>query len=594
MMMEHHIVRRWTCAILVLAATCWVSEAAFAQVVGDPAPVPPKTGGLAGMYYNNTGNNAAGLGPPPLPPPGSPIGTANNGLSVLFLSRIDGPVSFDFQATPPPGVNNTPTPADHFTVVWEGFVIAPANGSLSFATRADDGMRLWVNDLTANPPPINMWAQGGERQSNTVTLTGLTLGQKIPVRFEMYENEGGAVGRLWWEAAGGATPDVAIPAANLAPPDGPAAPTGLTAVATPGATAQVALNWNAPAGATGYILSRSVNGGPMQVYQLLTTNAYNDTAVAFGTQYTYLVQATSTGGQAIGTASGTVSVTPPTISASPLTGLQTSETGATAPFNLILNVALAFGQTVTFTLTSSEPLEGFVGGGGQASAASITFDVTPPTAAGYPAGFQIPITVTGRDDSIADPNNAYQIDITATSTQANLAGQTIPSVQLINVDDDVPGIFINQTAGLVTSESGGTASFTVSLATQPSAPVTMTLTSSNTSEGTVSTATVTFAVTAGAPNGWNFPQQVTLMGVDDSVLDFQVPYTIVTGDLQSADGNYSGMTVVDISAVNLDNEAIPTLPTVWGGGSGGCGATGLEVGILLALAALCRRRRSTK
>ena len=586
--------RRATWAILVLASTCWVSEAVFAQVVGDPAPVPPKTGGLAGMYYNNTGNGGTGLGPPPLPPPGSPMGTANNGLSVLFLSRIDGPVSFDFQATPPAGVNNTPGVADHFTVAWQGFVIAPAAGSLSFATRADDGMRLWVNDLTANPPPINVWGQGGERQSNTVTIAGLTAGQRIPVRFEMYEHEGGAVGRLWWEAAGGATPDVAIPAVNLAPPDGPAAPTGLTAVATPGATAQVAVNWNAPAGATGYILSRSVNGGPMQVYQLLTTNAYNDTAVAFGSSYTYQVQATSFGGQAIGTASGNVSVTPPTISASPVTGLQTSETGATAPFNITLNVALAFGQTVTFTVTSAEPLEGWVSGGGQGPAASITFDVTPPTAAGYPAGFVIPITVTGRDDSAADPNNAYQVNITATSTQANLTGQTIPSVQLINVDDDVPGIFINQTAGLITSDSGGTASFTVSLATQPSALVTMNLTSSNTAEGTVSTATVTFAVTAGGANGWNVPQQVVLTGMDDSVLDFQIPYTIVTGDLQSTDGDYSGMVVADISAVNLDNEAIPTLPVVWGGGGGGCGLSGLEVGLVLALAALRRRRRSSK
>src|SRR5262245_55226726 len=48
----------------ILFCTLWVSGSAIAQVVGDPAPVPPKTNGLAGTYYNNTGNNATGLGPP--------------------------------------------------------------------------------------------------------------------------------------------------------------------------------------------------------------------------------------------------------------------------------------------------------------------------------------------------------------------------------------------------------------------------------------------------------------------------------------------------------------------------------------------------
>ena len=49
----------------------------------------------------------------------------------------------------------------------------------------------------------------------------------------------------------------------------------------------------------------------------------------------------------------------------------------------------------------------------------------------------------------------------------------------------------------------------------------------------------------------------------------------------------------DVSAVNLDNEAIPALPHVWGGSSGsggGCGMLGLELGLTLGLAALWRRR----
>jgi len=44
--------------------------------------------------------------------------------------------------------------------------------------------------------------------------------------------------------------------------------------------------------------------------------------------------------------------------------------------------------------------------------------------------------------------------------------------------------------------------------------------------------------------------------------------------------------------VNIDNETIPPLDPVWGGssGGGGCGLLGLELGFVLGLAALRRRR----
>lgn len=577
----------WAAAFLACAAG--MAQPAIAQVVGDPAPVPPKTQGLAGTYYNNTGNNNTGLGPPPVPPPGSPIGTPNNGLSVLFLQRLDATVDFNFQTTPPPGVNNTPGAVDHTTVVWEGFVLAGAVGTYSFAVAADDGMRLWVNNLTVNPPPIDMWAQGGERPSNTIMFTTTTLNQRIPIRFEWYEHEGGAAARLRWDPTGAATAGTIIPATNLAPPDGPAAPT-LTAASVPGATPQVQLNWNAPAGATGYILSRGVNGGAMTVYQILPgagSTSFTDSGVSFGNTYQYIVQATSYGLVSIGPASATQNVTTPTISATPITGLQTNENGGTSVFNITLNVALAAGQSVTLTIQTLDVTEGQVSGGGQAQANSITIVEN----VARPAGYQIPITVTGLDDVIADPNTAYQVSVSATSTQTNLQGQTIPNIQLINVDNDTPGISVSRTGGLVTSENLTSDTFTVALTTQPSAPVTMTLTSSNPGEGTVSPGSITFNTAPGGANGWNVNQVVTVTGVDDAALDFAIAYTIITGNLSSGDGNYNTMTVPDVSVLNFDNEAIPSLPSVWGnGGGGGCGLTGLEVGLLIGLAALLGRR----
>ncbi|HPD13514.1 MAG TPA: C25 family cysteine peptidase, partial [Planctomycetota bacterium] len=55
-----------------------------------------------------------------------------------------------------------------------------------------------------------------------------------------------------------------------------------------------------------------------------------------------------------------------------------------------------------------------------------------------------------------------------------------------------PGIIVQPTSGLKTTEAGGTAQFTVALATQPTANVTIGLSSSDPSEGTVSPTSLTF------------------------------------------------------------------------------------------------------
>ena len=130
------------------------------------------------------------------------------------------------------------------------------------------------------------------------------------------------------------------------------------------------------------------------------------------------------------------------------------------------------------------------------------------------------------------------------------------------------------------------------------------LSSSNALEGTVSPATLRFTPT-GNPvydpvtgvGNWNVPHVVTVTGVDDTVLDFTIPYSIVTGTLQlgnASDGPEYAIDPVDVGAVNIDNEVIPALPPVWGGGSGGggCGMLGLEAVLLLGLAELRRRRKS--
>ncbi|MEC9093259.1 MAG: S8 family serine peptidase [Planctomycetota bacterium] len=110
-------------------------------------------------------------------------------------------------------------------------------------------------------------------------------------------------------------------------------------------------------------------------------------------------------------------------------------------------------------------------------------------------------------------------------------------------------IFVTPVSGLQTSESGATASFTVMLATQPTANVTLSLLSSDPSEGTTSTSELTFT-----PANWGQAQTVVVSGVDDPDLDGDILYDVILEAASSSDSNYDGLNPADVSVTNLDNE----------------------------------------
>ena len=87
------------------------------------------------------------------------------------------------------------------------------------------------------------------------------------------------------------------------------------------------------------------------------------------------------------------------------------------------------------------------------------------------------------------------------------------------------------------------------LTSQPSGDVTIGLTSSDTTEGTVSPASLTFTSA-----NWNSVRTVTVTGVDDAVVDGNVRYTIVTATAVSSDGNYSVINPADVAVTNTDND----------------------------------------
>src|SRR5207249_2370587 len=131
-------------------------------------------------------------------------------------------------------------------------------------------------------------------------------------------------------------------------------------------------------------------------------------------------------------------------------------------------------------------------------------------------------------------------------------------VSATNTDNDAAGITVTPTAGLVTTESGGTASFTVQLDTQPTADVVIPVSSSNTAEGTVSSANLTFTAA-----NWNAAQTVTVTGVDDAAQDGDIAYTVVLAAAARSVPTRRSSDLADVSATNTDNDGagITVTPT---------------------------------
>ncbi len=103
-------------------------------------------------------------------------------------------------------------------------------------------------------------------------------------------------------------------------------------------------------------------------------------------------------------------------------------------------------------------------------------------------------------------------------------------------------------ASLTTTEAGGSASLTVSLASRPESVVRLALVSSNPAEGTVPVAPLEFT-----PESWSESRTVTVVGVGDAVADGDQPYEIVVTP-ESGDERYAALAPVRISARNLDDD----------------------------------------
>ena len=223
------------------------------------------------------------------------------------------------------------------------------------------------------------------------------------------------------------------------------------------------------------------------------------------------------------------------ISVSPTAGLETTEAGGEAQFSVVLDSEPT--ADVVIAVASSDEAEGTV------DQASLTF-----TASDWNTP-QI-VTIVGVDDDFdeADRTPFSVLLAPATSPDDVYSGLDPTDVSVVNFDDDGLGVSLTPTTGLQTTESGGTALFSIELGSQPTADVLITLTSDDPSEGTVPPS-VTFT-----PIDWATPQTVTITGQPDDFDDGDIDYLIQTAAVASADLNYDGLELPDVSVRNVDDD----------------------------------------
>jgi hypothetical protein len=218
--------------------------------------------------------------------------------------------------------------------------------------------------------------------------------------------------------------------------------------------------------------------------------------------------------------------------------LATAEGGVFQTFTVVLDAAPA--SDVVLDVVSSDTSEGTV------SPASITFTT---------GNYNLPrtVTVTPFNDPLVDGDQNYDITVSVDPVISNDFFDALASatVNVTNADDDAAGIIINPISGN-TSEAGVAATFSVFLDSEPSADVIIPLSSSDLGEGTIAVTSITLN-----SGNWNTGVVVTVTGVDDAFVDGPVAYSIITGNVTSADANYdilTGTDVPDVAVTNNDND----------------------------------------
>ena len=87
---------------------------------------------------------------------------------------------------------------DNFSVIWSGFIEAPATGTYTFFGTTDDGMQIIIG---GTPVVDAFFFQGPTEHSGSIDLVA---GQRYPIKIRYFEGSGLTEAHVSWQPPGGA------------------------------------------------------------------------------------------------------------------------------------------------------------------------------------------------------------------------------------------------------------------------------------------------------------------------------------------------------------------------------------------------------
>jgi hypothetical protein len=238
---------------------------------------------------------------------------------------------------------------------------------------------------------------------------------------------------------------------------------------------------------------------------------------------------------------------------SPTTGLEVFEQFQNSVnFDVSLNTNPSADVSITFTVGDST--EGLV---------YSDSDTTPSTSVTLtiPASLWAAnntVYVQGVDDGFADGDISFQVTgANSVSADPLFDSVSVPIVTLTNIDDDsASGNTVTVTPTTIqTGEDSTTESFSVVLDAAPTSDVSIqvSIDSGDQGEGLISPSSTLITLIFTTDN-WDIPQDVTIIGVDDDVVDGDAVYTVNVLPASSADGSFNGANPNDVQVTNLDDD----------------------------------------
>ena len=185
--------------------------------------------------------------------------------------------------------------------------------------------------------------------------------------------------------------------------------------------------------------------------------------------------------------------------------------------------------------------------------ASLYRPVTENGATRWRALVSVPLLI--HDDDIEEERERFRVRLKGNRQAPNSGYVEIPgatnSARLTIVDDDRRGLVVNPTA--LDLAPGAEGSYTVALASEPTADVTVTASVADADAGTVSLSPSSLAFT---PGSWDTPQSVTVTAADDA------DGRMVEVANQAAGGDYAGVEPVAVEVEIASGAMQPAPPAL--------------------------------